>query len=83
MLSRRSLFAAALAAPLATPAIATAQASRTLRFVPRFGLTPLDPIVTTDQVTRIMAVMVFESLYASQRPSEMPSLGLGSRQKTS
>lgn len=65
MLNRRALFVSALAVPLATPSIATAQATRTLRFVPRFGLTALDPILTTDQVTRTMGLMVFESLYST------------------
>ena len=51
-------------AALAAPRIAKASASQVLRFVPRWGLAQLDPVVTTDAMTRQFGVMVFESLYS-------------------
>ena len=63
---------------LAVPAIAKAQSSSVLRFVPRYGLATLDPVFTTDQVTRIFGLAVFESLYATDetlRPRPMMAEG--------
>lgn len=60
---RRRLLMTGLAG-LAAPRVAPAQGARVLRFVPRFGLTVLDPIITTDQVTRICGIAIFESLYS-------------------
>jgi peptide/nickel transport system substrate-binding protein len=52
------------AAVLAAPHIAKADSQKVLRFVPRWGLAQLDPVVTTDAMTRQFGIMVFESLYA-------------------
>jgi peptide/nickel transport system substrate-binding protein len=53
--------AAALALPLARPAVAGA--AQTLIFVPQANLTSLDPVWTTATVTRNFALMVYEQLY--------------------
>jgi peptide/nickel transport system substrate-binding protein len=61
---QRRLFLAALAAPLASPALSQGgAAARTLRFVPIADLGPLDPIVTTTYVTRNHAYLVWDTLY--------------------
>jgi peptide/nickel transport system substrate-binding protein len=44
--------------------VATAQSRNVLRFVPRYGLATLDPVFTTDSVTRMCGLAVFESLYS-------------------
>ena len=62
MVSRRTLMAGAAA--LAAPRIAGGNSPQVLRFVPRWGLAQLDPVVTTDAMTRQFGVMVFESLYS-------------------
>lgn len=66
MIRRRTLLAAAAAAPvgarLAAPAIA--QGVRTLRFVPQANLTVLDPIVAGPAVTQNHGYWVFDTLYA-------------------
>src|SRR3954468_1304702 len=62
MLKRRTLTAAL--ATLAAPAVARAQDSRVLRFVPRSGVALLDPVWTTETATRALALQVFESLYS-------------------
>ncbi len=62
MLGRRMLMAGAAA--LAAPHIAGANSPKALRFVPRWGLAQLDPVVTTDAMTRQFGIMVFESLYS-------------------
>jgi peptide/nickel transport system substrate-binding protein len=49
---------------LALPRVATAQSRNVLRFVPRYGLATLDPVFTTDSVTRMCGLAVFESLYS-------------------
>src|ERR1700693_763205 len=54
----------AVLASLATPAIARAEGTRTLKFVPRTGFAILDPVWTTDTATRAFALSVFESLYS-------------------
>jgi peptide/nickel transport system substrate-binding protein len=51
------------AAIVACPAIARAAAETTLRFVPYADLALLDPIITTNYVTRTHALMVFDTLY--------------------
>jgi peptide/nickel transport system substrate-binding protein len=65
-LNRRTLLAgaasAAIARPLARPAIAAPE--KTLIFVPQANLTSLDPVWTTATVTRNFAYMVYEMLYA-------------------
>ncbi len=53
--------AAAVAAPLARPAIAAG--TKTLLFVPQANLTSLDPVWTTATVTRNFSLMVYETLY--------------------
>jgi peptide/nickel transport system substrate-binding protein len=60
---RRCEFLAGSAAAPALPAIARAQGSRVLKFVPQADLTVLDPIWTTAYVTRNHAFMVFDTLY--------------------
>ena len=49
---------------LALPGVATAQSRNVLRLVPRYGLATLDPVFTTDSVTRMCGLAVFESLYS-------------------
>ena len=63
-LDRRTLLAAGAAA-LAAPAIARAQAARTLRFIPQSDLAVLDPIWTQGYVTRNHGLMVFDTLYGT------------------
>ena len=62
MLRRRTIIAAAAAAPLARPAYA--QKTPVLRFVPQANLTSLDPIWTTATVTSNHAYYVYDVLYA-------------------
>jgi peptide/nickel transport system substrate-binding protein len=62
MLGRRTLMATAAA--LAAPRIGRAANSHVLRYVPRYGLVQLDPVATTDSMTRLAGLMVFESLYS-------------------
>ena len=52
------------AAAMAAPSIAGANSAKVLRFVPRWGLAQLDPVATTDAMTRQFGIMVFESLYS-------------------
>ncbi|MBR0654575.1 ABC transporter substrate-binding protein [Plastoroseomonas arctica] len=59
---RRTLFGIG-AGLLAAPRIATAQAARTLRFVPQADLTVLDPIWTAAHVTRHHSYLVFDTLF--------------------
>ncbi len=60
---QRREFLAGSAATLALPAIARAQGSRVLKFIPQADLTVLDPVWTTAYVTRNHAFMVFDTLY--------------------
>jgi peptide/nickel transport system substrate-binding protein len=60
---RRREFLAGSAATLALPAVARAQGSRVLKFIPQSDLTVLDPVWTTAYVTRNHAFMVFDTLY--------------------
>ncbi len=65
-MQRRSFLAAgaaAIAAPLAAPSVARAQASTTLKFIPQADLTVLDPHWTTAYVTRNHGYLVFDTLY--------------------
>jgi peptide/nickel transport system substrate-binding protein len=55
--------AAALAAPLARPALAQPATARVLRFVPQADLTVLDPVFTTAYITRHHAMMIYDQLY--------------------
>ena len=68
MISRRSLLAAAAAAPLARPAIGAT--AKTLVFVPQANLTSLDPVWTTATVTRNFALMTYETLYGRNQAFE-------------
>ncbi len=61
---RRDLMKLGLAATLARPAIGRAASATTLNFVPYADLALLDPIITTNYVTRTHALMIFDTLYA-------------------
>ena len=66
---KRRSFLAASGAALAMPALAASP--RTLIFVPQSDLAVLDPIATTNYVTRNHALLVFDTLYgvdAQNRP---------------
>jgi peptide/nickel transport system substrate-binding protein len=63
MLARRTLLAAAAAAPLARPALSQSAGSRVLTFVPQAALTSLDTVWTSATVTRNHAFLVFDTLY--------------------
>ncbi len=54
---------ALLAGAIARPALVRAASASTLRFVPYADLALLDPIITTNYVTRTHALMVFDTLY--------------------
>src|ERR1039458_4546649 len=60
---KRRTFLATSAVTLALPAVARAQTSRVLKFIPQADLTVLDPIWTTAYVTRNHGFMVFDTLY--------------------
>jgi peptide/nickel transport system substrate-binding protein len=61
-MNRRELLTLGAAA-IATPAIARAAGETTLKFVPYADLALLDPIITTNYVTRTHALMIFDTLY--------------------
>lgn len=61
-LRRRTLLQVGAAA-LAAPRIARAQGVTPLRFVPYADLAVLDPIFTTNYVTRTHGMMIFDTLY--------------------
>ncbi len=54
---------ALIAGAVARPALVRAAPASTLRFVPYADLAILDPIITTNYVTRTHALMVFDTLY--------------------
>jgi hypothetical protein len=60
---QRRTFLATTAAALASPALATAQGRRALRFIPQADLAVLDPIWTTAYVTRNHGYLVWDTLY--------------------
>jgi peptide/nickel transport system substrate-binding protein len=63
-MDRRSLLlgaAAAVAAPLARPAIAGN--TKTLSIVPQVALNSIDPVWTSSQIARNLGFMVFDLLY--------------------
>ena len=65
-MERRTLLTGAgavLAGSIARPALVRAASATTLRFVPYADLALLDPIITTNYVTRTHALMVFDTLY--------------------
>jgi peptide/nickel transport system substrate-binding protein len=53
-----------LAATLAAPFVAHAQAARALRFVPHANLSVVDPVASTAYITRNHGFMVWDTLYA-------------------
>jgi len=61
---RRNMLTLGLAATLARPGLVRAASATTLKFVPYADLALLDPIITTNYVTRTHALMVFDTLYA-------------------
>ena len=66
-MKRRTLLqgaGAVLAGSVAAPGLVRAASATTLRFVPYADLALLDPIITTNYVTRTHALMVFDTLYA-------------------
>jgi peptide/nickel transport system substrate-binding protein len=60
---KRRSFLATSAAALAMPAVARAQMSRLLKFIPQSDVAVLDPIWTTAYVTRNHGYMVFDTLF--------------------
>jgi peptide/nickel transport system substrate-binding protein len=62
-MKRRTILAAAAAAPLARPALAQNEAARTLRLMPQADLSILDPLNTTAYITRNHGHMVWDTLY--------------------
>nr|WP_231714678.1 ABC transporter substrate-binding protein [Enhydrobacter aerosaccus] len=58
-----SQVASMAAATLAAPNLASAQSSKTLRFVPQADLALLDPVQSTGLVIRHHALLVFDTLY--------------------
>jgi len=60
---KRRTFLAASAAGLALPAVARAQGSRVLKFIPQADVAVLDPIWTTAYVSRNHGFMIFDTLY--------------------
>jgi peptide/nickel transport system substrate-binding protein len=65
MKMRRRAFLATTVAALAAPAVARAERAKVLRFVPYVDLAVLDPITSTNAVTRTHAYMVFDTLFAT------------------
>jgi peptide/nickel transport system substrate-binding protein len=66
-MKRRTLLRGAgalVAGTLARPALVRAASATTLKFVPYADLALLDPIITTNYVTRTHALMVFDTLYS-------------------
>jgi peptide/nickel transport system substrate-binding protein len=60
---RRDVLKLGAAAALAAPSLARAASATTLKFVPYADLALLDPIITTNYVTRTHALLVFDTLY--------------------
>ncbi|SFM26962.1 ABC transporter substrate-binding protein [Methylobacterium pseudosasicola] len=66
-MKRRTLLQGAgalIAGAVARPALVRAASATTLRFVPYADLALLDPIITTNYVTRTHALMVYDTLYS-------------------
>jgi peptide/nickel transport system substrate-binding protein len=63
VMQRRSFLKAAAVGSLAAPRLATAESSRTLKFVPQADLIVLDPIWTAAHVTGNHSYMVFDTLF--------------------
>jgi peptide/nickel transport system substrate-binding protein len=64
---KRRTFIASMAAA-SFPALARAQSSRTLKFIPASNLRILDPVWTTAYTTRNHAYMVYDALYGQTGP---------------
>lgn len=60
---RRDLLLSGSAASLARPSLARAASATTLKFMPYADLALLDPILTTNYVTRNHALLVYDTLY--------------------
>ena len=60
MMRRRTVLAAGIAAPF----VANAQAARPLRFVPHANLSVVDPVASTAYITRNHGYLVWDTLYA-------------------
>ncbi len=60
---QRRQFLSGAAALIAAPAVVRAASASTLKFVPYADLALLDPILTTNYVTRNHALMIFDTLY--------------------
>ncbi|MCQ4162346.1 ABC transporter substrate-binding protein [Roseomonas sp. GC11] len=56
--------AAALAHPLASPALAQPAGARVLKYVPQADLTVTDPVMTTAYITRTHGLMIWDQLYS-------------------
>ena len=68
-MKRRTFLKGAIAAAVAPP-VARAQvksATRVLKFVPEADVTVLDPVLTTVNVTRFHALMIWDQLYGIDR----------------
>ena len=68
---KRRTFLAAGAAALGAPSLARSAGQSTLKFIPYADLAILDPVITTNYVTRTHALLVFDTLYGideSYRP---------------
>src|SRR4051812_24983516 len=65
-MKRRTLLGGAgalVAGMIARPALVRAASATTLKFIPYADLALLDPIITTNYVTRTHALLVFDTLY--------------------
>ncbi|MBN8873479.1 MAG: ABC transporter substrate-binding protein [Rhodospirillales bacterium] len=73
--------AAALASPLAAPALAQAPGKRVLTFVPQADIAVLDPVWTTTYQTRDHGFLVFDTLFGldgAYRPQPQMAAGASS-----
>ena len=62
-MDRRTFLAGTAAAALAAPAIARAQGSRVIKFVPEADVVVFDPVVTPSAQTREHAWLIYDTLY--------------------
>ncbi len=60
---RRDVLAFGAAAAVAAPSLVRAASATTLKFMPYADLALLDPIITTNYVTRTHALLVYDTLY--------------------
>ena len=76
---RRRRFLVAASARLAAPALARAQGSKVLKFIPQSDVAVLDPIWTTAYVTRNHGYMIFDTLFGTDgtfKPSPQMAAGM-------